>query len=289
MRTRLLTAFLIVITALSGASINQPSRAQGPQISEADCPEDFPTELEATCGYLSVPERHDGSSNQTIELYFAQIKSASNDPLPYASIYLAGGPGGNGVEWADWYQVLLSQSDLLLLDQRGTGLSNPSLNCPELEGGEADQLEATQACHDRLVGEGIDLAAYNTIENAADVNDLRAALGYEKVIPYGISYGTRVALEMLRSQPDAVYLAVVDAVYPPNILGYEVQGPNTVIQFKVLFDGCAADAACSAAFPDLEKVFYALIETLNANPAEYQITDPTSGETIDRTLDGGTL
>lgn len=279
---------LIIVLALALPAALSPQAQESP-VEDAECLFEVPEGITAECGYLTVPESRSGRSNETIRLYFARIASTGADPSPYPVIYLSGGPGGNGVEFPDWAGVLLDYTDLILLDQRGTGYSEPSLNCIELEEGEKDELEATQACRDRLAGQGIDLAAYNTVENAADLDDLRVALGIEQWTLYGISYGTRLALEALRQKPQALRSVVIDAVYPPNVFAYEEQGPNTVKQFKVLFDGCAKDAACNTAFPNLAQAFYTLIAELDAEPAEYTVTDPETGEAIENTLDGGQL
>ncbi|MCE7946176.1 MAG: alpha/beta hydrolase [Chloroflexi bacterium CFX4] len=287
MRFLRLTILILVFALAFPAALS--SQAQESPIEDAECLFEVPEGITAECGYLSVPESRSGRSNATIRLYFARIASTGDDPSSYPVIYLSGGPGGNGVEFPDWAGVILAYTDLILLDQRGTGYSEPSLNCIELELGDKDELEATQACRDRLASEGIDLAAYNTVENAADLDDLRVALGIEQWTLYGISYGTRLALEALRQTPEALRSVVIDAVYPPNVFAYEEQGPNTVKQFKVLFDGCAKDAACNAAFPNLEQAFYTLVAELDAEPAEYTVTDPESGEDIENTLDGGQL
>jgi len=281
---RLIGIFLICSMALSA-----PRQAQGALVEDAECFFEVPEGIIAECGYLRVPERRDGRSNATLRLYFARLHSTSADPSPYPILYLSGGPGGNGVEYPDWADSLLAYSDLILLDQRGTGFSEPSLNCIELERSDKDELAATQACRDRLAGQGIDLSAYNTTESAADLDDLRVALGIEQWTLYGISYGTRLALEALRQKPETLRSAILDAVYPPNVLAYEVQGPNTVKQFKALFDACAEDFACRRAFPDLESAFYALIAALDAEPAEYTARDPETGEAIQNTLGGAEL
>ncbi|MFQ3535731.1 MAG: alpha/beta hydrolase [Aggregatilineales bacterium] len=280
-----MTAALILCLAAVPLAL----RAQGSPIEEAECQFELPAGLSAECGYLRVLERRDGRSNATLRLYFARIASTSSDPAPYPVIYLSGGPGGSGVEYPEWADVILAYTDLILLDQRGTGLSQPSLNCRELEQNDKDELEATQACRNRLVAEGIDLSAYNTIENAADLDDLRQALGIEQWTLYGISYGTRLALEALRQRPEGLRSVIIDAVYPPNVRAYEEQGPNTLKQLGALFDSCAKDADCDTAFPNLEEVFYALIEELNAAPAEFIADDPETGEAIENTLSGHEL
>jgi pimeloyl-ACP methyl ester carboxylesterase len=280
---------LFVIFALCLAALPAPLQAQESLVEDAECLFEVPQDIVAECGYLTVPERRDGRSNATIRLYFARLASTSPDPAPYPVIYLSGGPGGSGVEYPDWAEVILAYTDLILLDQRGTGFSEPSLNCIELELGEKDELEATQACRDRLVAQGIDLSAYNTLESAADLDDLRQALGIEQWTLYGISYGTRLALEALRQKPEGLRSVVLDAVYPPNVYAYEEQGLNTIMQFRALFDSCAKDADCSTAFPDLEAVFYTLIADLNESPAEFAVEDAETGETIEVTLSGDDL
>jgi pimeloyl-ACP methyl ester carboxylesterase len=118
--------------------------------------------------------------------------------------------------------AVLAQRDLVLFDQRGTGYSQPRLDCPErsavtpalLDGSlSAEQaqgaiVEAFRRCRERLLAQGIDLSAYNSAASAADLNDLRLALGYEKLNLYAVSYGTRLALTLMRDYPQAVRSAV---------------------------------------------------------------------------------
>src|SRR5206468_1836815 len=119
---------------------------------------------------------------------------------------------------------------VIIIDQRGTGRSLPSLACPEFsqaqlaalgeDGGAASTADAlvrgARACHDRLVREGIDLHAYSTTENAADVADLRRALGIHEWNLVGNSYGSRLALTVLRDHPQGVRALGLSGVYPPN-------------------------------------------------------------------------
>lgn len=151
-----------------------------------ELPDDVVEGNDIDCGYVTVPEDRSDPSSQMIELAFAILYAPTDDVQPDPVIYLAGGPGGNAVGELDgWLDVpYLQDRDLILLDQRGTGYSVPSLNCPEVE---EEAEDATQLCYDRLVDEGINLQAYNSAENAADVADLRVALGYEEWNLYGVS------------------------------------------------------------------------------------------------------
>ena len=187
-----------------------PVFAQGiyePVFTETDCWFDLPG---VVCGYLTVPEdRGDPMGNQ-VELAVAIIESQSANPLPDPVIYLEGGPGGAALLGIESLldHPLLADRDLIMFDQRGTGFSVPSLNCYELEEDEGEN--AVQACRDRLLDEGVNLDAYNTAATAADVNDLRLALGYEQVNLLGVSYGTKAALTTLRDFPTVIRSVVVD-------------------------------------------------------------------------------
>lgn len=260
-----------------------------PRVEPASCWMELPdgvTEGEnIDCGYLIVPEDRSDPNSPTIQLAYAILYAPDENVQPDPVIYLAGGPGGNAVgDVAGWLDTpYLHDRDLILLDQRGTGYSEPTLNCPEAEQGEDN---ATQACHDRLVSEGVNLQAYNSAENAADVADLRVALGYDEWNLYGISYGTRLALTVMRDHPEGVRSVVIDSVYPPEISSWEEYGQNTADEFNKLFQGCAADAQCSDAYPDLEQTFYATVDQLNAEPAQYSSTDANTGESVDREMSG---
>jgi len=210
--------------------IGMPVLAQedSPAIEWTPCwmelPDGFVEGEDIECGYLLVPENRAKPGNTpTIELAFAIVYAPTEDVQPDPIIYLAGGPGGNAVaDVESWLEIpYLGDRDLILLDQRGTGYSLPSLNCPEVEAGE-EEVEAgedngTEACRDRLIDEGVDLQAYNSAENAADVADLRVALEYDEWNLYGISYGTRLALTVMRDHPEGVRSVIIDSVYPPEV------------------------------------------------------------------------
>src|SRR5262249_10174016 len=124
-------------------------------------------------------------------------------------------------------QITLNH-DFILLDQRGTGYSRPALNCPEVDKLNVDEankilsytqenklyVQAAQQCRDRLVKEGNDLTAYTTIDNATDVHDLIGALGYKQVNLYGVSYGTRLALTVMRLFPRDLRSVILDSTVP---------------------------------------------------------------------------
>jgi pimeloyl-ACP methyl ester carboxylesterase len=87
-----------------------------------------------------------------------------------------------------------------------------------LEEANAIEVEAMLRCRDRLIQEGIDLSAYNSAASAADVNDLRIALGYDQVNLYGVSYGSRLALTVMRDYPGILRSVILDSTYPPEAI-----------------------------------------------------------------------
>ena len=213
MRIPCLYCVLCIVIGLAASPV--PAKAQGPlpYVESTPCwmalPDGVVEGQNIDCGYLFVPETRDDSSSPSIQLAYAVLYAPTESPQPDPVIYLAGGPGGSAVKELDgWLDApYLQDRDLVLLDQRGTGYSLPTLNCPEMEQAVQD---ATQACRDRLVEEGVDLQAYSSVENAADVADLRVALGYDEWNLYGISYGTRLALTVMRDHPEGVRSVVLE-------------------------------------------------------------------------------
>jgi pimeloyl-ACP methyl ester carboxylesterase len=206
-------------------------------------PENQTVGVTVFCGYVVVPENRSMPDGSTVSLATMVFKSTAANPNPVPLIYLQGGPGGAALPLFSSGQLdsaltaVLAERDLIVFDQRGNGSSLPSLDCPEVtqvEAGQPDvlvsnleqfepvpssavlaaRLEATTKCRDRLARSGVDLDDFSSAANAADVNDVRVALGYSKLDLYGISYGTRVALTVMRDFPQIVNSANLDGVAP---------------------------------------------------------------------------
>lgn len=271
-------AWLMLILALFVVAI--PAQAQDPVFEADECPFEVPASLPTPieCGYLIVPEDRSNPDSESIELAVAILSSRSATPAPDPVIFLEGGPGGSallGIE--DWYNLpFLDTRDMVLIDQRGTGFSFPSLDCIGIED-EEDYTAALEACRGDFEAEGINLSAYNSAESAADIRDLTVALGYDQVNLLGISYGTRLGLTIMRDYPEIVRSAVLDSVYPPNIDTTYVSVSDLYAILNEVFADCEADSACAAAFPDLESRFFDTLEGGISGTAE----DPETGELID--------
>ena len=287
-------------------SLPAPTRAYQPAFEPAPCAFPVPAGYDPECGYLVVPENRAQGEGPFIRLHVAVFRSTAASPAPDPVVHLAGGPGSSSLGLAGYMfgqglDSILERRAFILFDQRGTGYSRPHLDCPErealtpillergltaAESGEAI-VASFRSCRDRLAAEGIDLSAYHSAASAADVNDLRLALGYDQLNLYAVSYGTRLALTLLRDYPEAVRSAVLDSAYPLEVNLYTSLAPNAERAFNVLFDRCASDPACNGAYPDLRETFYPLVNELNANP----IIVPVAVDGVEHRVrvDGGLL
>jgi cyclophilin family peptidyl-prolyl cis-trans isomerase/pimeloyl-ACP methyl ester carboxylesterase len=250
------------------------------------------------CGFVVVPEDHATPSGATIRLATARFKATAKDPPPEPIIYLEGGPGAAaiGTSTASFAARFTPGRDFIIFDQRGTGQSEPSLACSELQSqsaqnvalADADRLFIDQLgqCRDRLVGKGINLAAYTTDQNAADVNDIRAALGYDKLDLLGVSYGTRLALSVMRDFPQAVGSAVIDSVPALQVDSYAQYPVSYDRALNLLFSSCAADDGCNHTFPDLKADFSRVVAQLDANPVTITVANPRANQPFVYVLNG---
>jgi pimeloyl-ACP methyl ester carboxylesterase len=261
------------------------------------------------CGFVIVREDRSNLNSRTIKLAVAILKTPSAAPAPDPVIYLSGGPGESPLsDFAPFFPAnnlsfLLGKRDLIIFDPRGVGYSQPSLDCPELRAAEygtldedqspeqqvAAQRTALMTCHTRLVNSGIDLSLYTTLATAADVHDLIQALGYRQVNLNGGSYGTRLALEVMRDFPQGVRSVILDAVLLPQVTFFTSIPPAVMRSFTTLFKGCAAAATCNDKYPHLESMLYALIAQLNAHPMTLQAQDAFTGKRYIVVLNGQRL
>ena len=310
-RAALLLVPLLFLSACSGSDEEDRSGAEKAPKSSVDyddCDFEVPADVDLQCGTLEVPADREDPDGGEIELAFGIVRSDAPDLADDPVVYLSGGPGQSTLElasqgFAQLYEPLTAHRDLVLLDQRGTGLSEPSLACDEYtdwalgslgsdlsdEQLESEALDALEECHDRLADDEVDFADYNSAESAADLEDLRVALDYDQWNLYGISYGTRLAQQAMRDHPDGIRSVVLDASYPADADLYAEMPGNAERAIEALFTTCADDPACAAAYPDLRRTFQDLVAKLNAAPALFTVVDGATGERVDDELDGDAL
>lgn len=256
------------------------------------------------CGYLTVPENYGQPDGPTIQLAVVVLKNQASGTAAEPVFFAQGGPGGSTID--TYTKLLLPDNpfrfdyDVVLWDQRGTLYSHPELRCRELlqatidtldtqlsdQQEEALSLNAVQACQTRLTSNGIDLSAFDSVENARDVEALRKALGYDQINFYGVSYGSLLGFHLLREYPQSIRSIVLDAVVPPQINFLTSAGQNMNRAFDQLFETCQQDPGCNLAYPNLKTIFYDVVDTLNATPAQIQVMDSETQTVYPALLDG---
>ena len=258
-----------------------------------------PYHFEAELGRLRVPERHARPNGRSIELVFVRFRSTSTRPGP-PIVYLAGGPGGSAISIARGprfpvFMRLREAGDVIALDQRGTGLSTPNLACTESldypldEPGRREALLArfakqSRACAASWRSRGIDLRAYTTPENAEDVETLRQALGAETVSLRGSSYGTTLALAVLRRHASSVHRIVLSGVEGPDDAWKRPMQIER--QIDVLARAVRADPALRAAVPDLRALMKSVWRRLDRRPLKVSVSVPGMPEPVAVALGG---
>jgi pimeloyl-ACP methyl ester carboxylesterase len=260
---------------------------------------------EFSCGYLTVPENRAQPDGRTIKIGVARAKSQSPDPGRDPLIYLTGGPGGTAIgSAAPLVQLGINRDrDVIFVDQRGTLHADPLLSCPEIDQfvDEATgmsilaastaqrDLDAVRACRTRLASAGYDLSAYNTTENAADIADLRTALKIDNWHVYGVSYGSDLALQLLRDHPDGIRSVVLDSLFPPQTNAMTQWWPSAAEGYRALFDACAAQPGCAAAHPNLAHDFTTTVQRLTKTPLSVDLPAGNGQPARRVVIDGYTL
>ncbi|MGE0864489.1 MAG: alpha/beta fold hydrolase, partial [Vicinamibacterales bacterium] len=276
-------AMVLVIVATVSAA------AQGPPIKFEPTTVDVEGigKVTAELGRLSVLEDRTKPQGRRIELVFARLKSTAATPgAPI--VYLDGGPGGSGIGIArvpEYYRLfdgMRAVGDVILLSQRGTGFSSPRLACrgdgtpvPLDLFRSADRMAEVLgpravACAAELRAKGIDLAAYNTLASADDLEDLRLALGVPKISLLGFSYGTHLGLAAARRHPGSIDRLILAGT----------EGPDDSQKLPHTYDlQLARLAALEARSPQAPKsglveATRALIERLRASPILVEVKLP---------------
>ncbi len=293
-----------LVSALALTACNTQVRVDPATYTNVPCryqlPDDQKEGQNVTCGDLSVPENRLDTNSRRIKLHVAVFKRTNTNSELGPIFILSGGPGGSlapnvlGLTGA-FKTALQTNHDIVAIEPRGTGYSQPLINCaPELalSGGNDPMLPrstsrplltaAVVKCMGRLKTGGADLRGYNSIENAADINDLRLALGFTKINLAGFSYGTRLALEVERRYPETLRAVVIDSVTPPNESLDLWQGTKPNESFGTVLMNCAKDTACNAAFPNLDAAFSRVIKALDQKPLKLSL--PNSAGTATAVL-----
>lgn len=271
---------LALIAALSGTPASDPFallRAEaaktGTIVSLEACPRPLPVnEIEGVsliCGRVAVPEDRSKSDGRTVSLAFAVLKATSRFPEADPVIYLQGGPGGSAVAQIPLIERVFrpwrDRRDVVMFDQRSAGISGLSSSCANMLAANAYDIvrpdpaatlpALAKQCVNELEAQGVPLSVYNTTQNALDVPVVVGAVGYRDYNLYGISYGTKLALEVMRVAPQGVRSVIIDGVAPSWINLYNSFALKNDEAVQIVVDQCAADRACNDAYPDLGRIF----------------------------------
>ncbi len=237
----------------------------------------------AICGTFTVYENRAAHTGRTIALRFIVIKAKHSSHR--AMVFNPGGPGGSATDSAgdfadattSAYGVLRSRYDMLLVDNRGTGGSAPQ-KCnfappahPELYFRQEWPDTLVRSCRNRLAAHA-NLNLYSTTVAVDDLDDLRAALGYPKLVLYGGSYGTMFYLAYARQHPDNVESVVLEGVAPPHFYIIPLpmaRGAQSAIDR--LAAACRSDAACSSHFPNFAGHFAAVTHRFDSGPVAVMV------------------
>jgi pimeloyl-ACP methyl ester carboxylesterase len=238
---------------------------------------------EVLCGTLEVPEDRTAPAGRRIRLRLAVLPALGRRPAPDPLFLLAGGPGQAATDYAPLagrvFRKVRARRDLVLVDQRGTGGSNP-LQCKEAAPGLASLLGSTTPISDPagcLASLDADVRLYTNFQAMEDLDQVRAALGAEQIDLWGGSYGTRAALVYLRLHPDRVRSVILDGVAPFAVKFPLYTARDAQRALDLLLRDCAADAACNGAFPDLRAELDRLLAALDRSPVKVEVRHPRTG------------
>ena len=284
-KTLLLIALALMATLHCASAVRQNGTKH---LVLTDCqPQRIPGP--AKCGTLEVYENRATKQGRKISINILLLPATGDKREPDPVVYFAGGPGSAATEdaigFAPEFAKIREHRDLLFVDQRGTGRSHP-LNCvlfnpDDLQSylGYFFPLEDVRKCRTQLEAKA-DLKLYTTDIAIDDMDEVRAALGYEKFNLFGGSYGTRAALTYLKRYPQHVRTATLQGVAPPNSYMPSDFPLHNERALNGVIAECAADEACNKAFPNLKEEAKALLAQLIKGPVEVEVEKPDSKDRV---------
>jgi pimeloyl-ACP methyl ester carboxylesterase len=294
--------------AAGDAPVRLPGVGRDASYRSAPCPNPIvsgaPLDLGPNfrCGYLTVPENRYRPAARKIQIAVAIAGAAMAHPKADPLLWLEGGPGGTGLAVANRVvaEGINADREVIFVDQRGTLKSLPLLSCPGYDAfviraiglapsspsAGRQEVGAVAACRSNWINRGYDLSSFNTSENAADMADLRIALGIEDWNVYGVSYGSDLALQLLRDYPAGIRSEVLDSIVPPQVNVATDLWPNAAAGYRNVFGACEAAPACHAAYPHLMADLVTAVNRLTRRPLTLRVLDPVTHRPTRVVFDG---
>lgn len=238
---------------------------------------------------LSVPENYDNPSGRKIKLAVTVIhsKSIKNNPV----VFVQGGPGGSTISglWRWLGHPLRDTGDIILIDIRGTGFSEPTM-CPDLGKkffevlsknqtpieDEQEKVKLSIECQQDLINSGVDLNAYNSFSVAKDLNTLKSVLKIDKWNVYGVSYGTFLSQTYANLFPNDIKSLILDSPISDISNYYAENSFNYQTSLNLLFKKCEEDSLCNKEYPNLQQKYNEVVNELIENPITVEVDKSVS-------------
>lgn len=277
-----LLALLLTVHSASAVKRDHPK-----PVVLKDC--QVPNVGNAKCGTYEVYEDRAAKKGRMISLKILVLPATGEKREPDPLFYFAGGPGasatGDAPGFARGFADIRKHRDLVFVDQRGTGGSH-SLDCQLFDPADLQShlghffpLEAVRKCRPELEAKA-DLKLYTTTIAMDDIDEVRAALGYERINLFGASYGSRAALTYLKRHPKRVRSATLQGVSPTNHFLPGDFALQTERALQGVLSECEVDEACKQAFPKIKEDAKSLLAQLVKGPVEVEVQKPNSTERV---------
>jgi pimeloyl-ACP methyl ester carboxylesterase len=257
------------------------TKTKQPRIILKDC-DGLRGHPDAKCGTYDVYEDRESKRGRKIALKIIVLPALSATAAPDPLFILAGGPGQAATAsvsfWAGTFAGVRRERDLILVDQRGAGGSN-GLDC-DLYGGKLQSYfgdrfpeEGARACR-QILEPRADLRLYTTPIAMDDLDEVRDALGYDKINLFGTSYGTRAAQVYLRMYPSRVRSVIMK-----GLMRFDLSpATDTDRSIDLLFGDCLSDTACNSLYPDIKREYQGLLASLERKNVRVTIKHPDTAQ-----------
>ncbi len=253
------------------------------------------------CGWLTVAEDWHRPQDKKLKLPVVTYHALNPDPSLDPIIFLSGGPGvpalgQGGKNIRGWRQTVdqdFPGRTLIIFDQRGSGFGSAKLDCHEYDDPLFWNVVSTDpdhfgewegppssACLERHRAAGQTLEVFNSFQNATDVEALRRALKLDDVVLFGISYGTRLSLTVMRHYPEQISAAILDSVIPPEATFTGFDGAGTGVVLDRMFQACEQKPECADRFPDLRGQLIDVLRQLQSEPVVIEIFNSKGSEPL---------